>query len=283
MDLTQPVCHRHRDRITFLRCSRCERHICPDCSIDSAVGQRCPDCSPQQPRRVASRASGPARTGGGSRARNIGGSLTPATLAILIITAVVYLLQWVMGNTILNYFAHATWLVAEGEWWRGVTAAFLHSEGFIFHILFNMYFLYVLGPRMEQQVGSASFIALYLGSAAGGGAAFQFLVDGRAVALGASGAVFGLLGAALAGAFRVRNTPAGRGAFRQLAFLLAINLVLPFVIGNVAWQAHLGGLAAGLVIAGLWQRIPPGPKLNRSRTLTAWAVAAIALALLWAA
>lgn len=283
MDLAQPVCHRHNDRITFLRCSRCDRYICPDCSIDSAVGQRCPDCSPQQPRRVTTRAAGPARTGGGSRARNVGGSLTPAVLAIMAITVVAYLLQWALGNAIVNNFAHATWLVAGGEWWRGVTAAFLHSKSFFFHILFNMYFLYVLGPRMEQQVGSASFVGLYLGSAAGGGAAFQFLVDERAVALGASGAVFGLLGAALAGAFRVRKTQQGMAVFRQLALVLAINLFLPLFIGNVAWQAHLGGLAAGLVIAVIWQRIPPGPKLNRSRTMTAWAVTAIALALLWAA
>ena len=277
MDSLQPVCHRHRDRITYLRCSRCDRHICPDCSIDSAVGQRCPDCSPVPPRRPAPR---PARA---SRTRMMGGSVTPAVLTIIIVTVVAYILQRIFPDFVINNFAHATWLVAAGEWWRGITAAFLHSQSFFLHIAFNMYFLYILGPRLEQQVGSASFVVLYLGSAAGGGVAFQYLVGGPAVALGASGAVFGLLGAALAGAYRVRSTPAGMALFRQLMFVLAINLALPFFVGNVAWQAHLGGLAAGLVIAALWQRIRPGPKLNSSRTLAALAVTVVALALLWAA
>lgn len=278
MEANQPVCHRHRDRITYLRCSRCDRHICPDCSIDSAVGQRCPECSPAQPRRAAPRPSA-AR---GSRVRTMGGSITPAVLTIIIVTVVVYILQRVRPDEMLNDFSHATWLVSGGEWWRAITAAFLHSDSFL-HIGFNMYFLYILGPRLEQQVGSASFVGLYLASAAGGGAAFQYLVDGPAVALGASGAVFGLLGAALAGSYRVRSTPQGMAVFRQLLFVLAINLALPFFIRNVAWQAHLGGLAAGLVIAVIWQRIRPGPKLNQSRTFTALAVAVIALSLLWLA
>lgn len=213
----------------------------------------------------------------------MGGSVTPAVLTIIIVTVVVYILQRVRPDEVVNNFAHATWLVSGGEWWRGITAAFLHSDTFFLHIAFNMYFLYILGPRLEQQVGSASFVGLYLGSAAGGGAAFQYLVDGPAVALGASGAVFGLLGAALAGSYRVRSTPQGMAVFRQLLFVLAINLALPFFVGNVAWQAHLGGLATGLVIAVVWQRIRPGPKLNQSRTLTALAVTVIALALLWAA
>jgi membrane associated rhomboid family serine protease len=98
------------------------------------------------------------------------------------------------------------------------------------------------------------------------------------VAVGASGAIFGLFGAWVGATYRQRHTPAGRALFQRLAILLAINLALPFVYARIAWEAHMGGLVAGLLIVAAWQRIPG--RDNRStnlRTISALAVGAVAV------
>ena len=244
------TCHRHRDRITYLRCSRCERHICAECSRDSPVGQRCPECAGTTTRVVA--------------ARSIRSGMTPAVLVIILISVAAYLAQRMNARFTIDY-AHITVAVSAGEWWRVITATFLHSTGSIVHILFNMYALYLFGPYIERQAGVVRFVALYLASAIAGGVAFQYLADGGAV--GASGAIFGLFGAVLVGTYPLRHTPAGAARFRQLLLLLAINLALPLLVPGIAWEAHVGGLVAGMLIVGAWQRIPPGPNADLTRTL----------------
>lgn len=257
----QPRCYRHPGRATWLRCSRCDRAICPFCSHDSPVGQRCPECS---------------RGGGGARAasaRSLSHRASPTVVSIIALSAVVFLIQ--RQNPQFNLdFAHYTAAVEQGQWWRIITAAFLHSSS-VFHILFNMYALYLFGPNLERQLGAVSFAGLYLTSAAAGGALFQFLSAGGAV--GASGAIFGLFGAVLVGVLPLRRTPQGAAHLRRLLLLLGINLALPFITDNIAWEAHLGGLAAGMAVMALWQRLPQGPNVRYLRALTVYGLGALIL------
>ena len=140
-----------------------------------------------------------------------------------------------------------------GEWWRLFTPVLLHAS--IMHILFNMWALWVLGPQIERGVGSWPFVALYLASAAVGGAFVYFLGEPNTVAVGASGAIFGLFGVWANWAVRRRNTLYGRALLRQIGFLLFINAAIPLFVPSIAWEAHLGGLIAGFVIGELWSRV----------------------------
>jgi membrane associated rhomboid family serine protease len=210
-------------------------------------------------------------------------------MSLISINAVIFLVGIAsagLNDTILNNFAQINLAVDDGEWWRAITATFLH--GTPMHILFNMYALYLLGGRMEPAVGSVPFAGIYLASALAGSAASFFfgpditIIGGQAFAtssVGASGAIFGLFGAWLVNAYRARHTPAGRAMLNQFGMLLLINLALPLFIRNIDWRAHLGGLAAGALIAWAWSRIDePGRAGMVQRTATAAAVAGPILA-----
>lgn len=250
-----PVCYRHPDRLTRLSCTECGRPICVECSIDAAVGQKCPECSKTHGRhRVID-----ARRTTGTQAGFTG---APVTQAIVYLTVAIHLIRFVSDNADIELFqrlALAAGNVDQGELWRLVSHALLHSTGNLLHIFFNMYILYLLGPRLESQVGTPAFAAMYLACAGAGGAAYYVMTGpGAPGAVGASGAIFGLFGAWLFVYWKIRHTPAGRGAFNQFGALILINLALPFFIPNIAWQAHLGGLAAGLAIAWLWSKLAVG-------------------------
>jgi membrane associated rhomboid family serine protease len=244
-----PVCYRHPDRPTRLACSSCGRPICVECSFDAVVGQKCPECTtPEHRTRVI-----PARTITPRRAA------TPVTWALIGICVAVFLVDRVLRSVDLTTLAgQATWAVDSGEWWRVITAMFLHGN--TLHLLFNMYALWLFGPVLERRFGGPSFLALYIAAGLTGGMLFQLLErNTMAIAVGASGAIFGLLGALLAASFRQRHTRAGAAAFAQLGVLLAINLALPLLWPNIAWEAHVGGLMAGILIAFVWDHMPlPG-------------------------
>lgn len=157
-----------------------------------------------------------------------------------------------------------------GEWWRLFTPVLLHAS--LMHILFNMWALWILGPQIERGVGSLPFVSLYLASAAAGGALVYLLGDAGTVAVGASGAIFGLFGVWFNWAVRRRNTLYGRALLRQIGFLLLINAAIPLFIPTIAWQAHLGGLIAGFAIGEIWSRMR-GPRASALRTLIGAAVA----------
>ena len=140
--------------------------------------------------------------------------------------------------------------VAGGQWWRMFTAALLH--GSMFHILFNMWALYAFGPQIERESGSLPFFAIYLSAASGGSLFVFWLSEPFVFSIGASGAIFGLFGVWLAGAYRLRHTRFGRRVLSQLGILLAINFALPLFIPNIAWEAHLGGIVTGILIGLLW-------------------------------
>ncbi len=264
--LDTTACYRHPDRATRLRCSECGRPICVECSHDAAVGQKCPECA---------RPEGRHRVVDARRAMAAPSFATaPVTFTIISVAVALFVLGFLSPSIdaeLVNRFASANWLIADGEWWRVLTAAFLHAG--LAHIFFNMYALYIFGPRLESQVGSTPFALLYAASAAGGGAASYFFGATQQVAVGASGAIFGLFGAWMYVAYRTRHTPGGRAMFNQLGVLLLINLALPLIIRNIDWRAHVGGLLAGITIAALWAQFAVGkPDAVRIRSMIAGSV-----------
>ena len=277
-----PVCYRHADRATRLACSECGKPICADCSHDSAVGQRCPDCAkPHGRNRVVS----------SRELQQTSFATTPVTFTLIGISVVLFAAGFVsteLDLRLTEYLSLGEFVRQDGflfiaemrdvDPWRVLTSAFLHAN--ITHILFNMYALYLFGPRLERQAGAVPYALTYGASAAAGGAVFIALRTGEAtLAVGASGAVFGLFGMWLVAAYRMRGNPAGRAMFNQLAVLLAINGALPFFIRNIAWEAHVGGLVAGVVIGFLWGQFAAGrPNAVRIRTIISGAVFVIAMA-----
>ena len=263
-----PTCYRHPDRETRLACSNCGRPVCVDCVRPASVGQRCLECSKPSER---------TRVMGMDDVRAKADRLPPVTMAVLIISVGAFLAGMVIpgleGNLRL-LLGQINPFVEQGEVWRLVSAAFLHS-GFM-HVAFNMYALYVFGPPLEREVGSGPFAAMYLATAIAGGAAY-FLLEPGGYAVGASGAIFGLFGAWLVASYRGRRSAMGQANLRQLLMLLGLNLAIGFIPGsNIAWQAHLGGLVAGMLIAWLWA-LPALRDRAAVRTVAAAAVGIAAL------
>ncbi|SOD63729.1 Membrane associated serine protease, rhomboid family [Streptomyces zhaozhouensis] len=241
-------CYQHQDQETGVRCTRCDRPICPSCMVEAAVGYQCPRCV--RGAAGATRAARP-RTLAGGRVTGDAGIVTKILLAM---NAVVFLAVLARGDEMvidLGMLGYATdggtflapnWIgVADGEWYRLLTSAFLHQE--IWHFGFNMLGLWLLGPPLESALGRVRFVALYLLSALAGSTLSFVLADQTQLSLGASGAIFGLFGATAVLARRLRYD------MRPILLLLAVNLVITFAWSAIAWQAHIGGLVAGVVIA----------------------------------
>jgi membrane associated rhomboid family serine protease len=236
-DPSANVCYRHPDRQSFVLCQRCGRTICGECQTPGAVGFICPEDMKAQ------RQSAP-RNRIGARISN---SSPSVTYAIIAVTAFVFLLQWIPGLGVTNALLYAGVYSdpAYGAFqpWRMLTAVFVHSQGFIFHILLNMYTLWIFGRILETMLGHWRFLALYLVAGFAGSLGVLFLSAPQTPVVGASGAIFGLLGA-----FLVIQRRMGADT-RGLLVLLGINLVIGFIPGvNIAWQAHLGGLVGGALI-----------------------------------
>src|SRR4051812_46167295 len=186
-----PTCYRHPGREAHVRCTRCDRPICPECMIPASVGFQCPDEV-----RAANASTRQARTIFGGRVTDDPGWVTKILVGACV---VVFLLGAVAPNAHLEQrFAMDVGFngfqfydgVATGEWYRLVTAAFLH--GSVLHLLFNMYALWLFGPSLEAAFGRLRFTALYLVSAVGGCAASYAFSPLGTRSVGASGAVFGL-------------------------------------------------------------------------------------------
>jgi membrane associated rhomboid family serine protease len=177
------------------------------------------------------------------------------TQSLIAICGVAYILQIIPNSSVTSDFLFAP-VVALDQPYRFITSAFLHSPGLPLHILFNMYALWLTGPYLEALLGRVRFLALYLISALGGSVFFLLLADPfkaqqwNGGAVGASGAVFGLFAALV-----VVNRRLGR-EFRPIITLIVLNAVLGFVIPNVAWQAHLGGLLTGAAVAAVMVYAP---------------------------
>ena len=240
-----PVCPRHPDRVSYVRCQRCGRPVCPECQRPAAVGVQCVDCVARAQAAMPVR-----RTVFGAKVRT---GRPVVTIAFIALCVLAYAAQRVFpGLSTPAYFMPA---LGEAEPHRFLTAAFLHG-GFL-HLAVNMYALWIVGSVLEPALGRWRFTALFLVSALGGSVgvllfASPFEHDWVTPVVGASGAVFGLFGAIGLALRRLgRDTT-------QIVVLIAINAVLGFVIPNVAWQAHLGGLLTGLALAAAYVYAPPG-------------------------
>ena len=279
-----PTCYRHPDRESYIRCQRCERTICPDCMREAAVGFQCPSCVAEGAKQTrqgratygGSRSANPALTSfvliglnlvvwlgiqfsGGGRSRLVD------TLALMPLGRCDALrggyYPQVAAEQTCQMVPRASWVpgVADGAYWQLLTNAFSHVE--IWHIAFNMLALWVLGPQLEATLGRVRFLALYLVSALAGSTAVMWLSGEQVQTLGASGAIFGLLGAFLVIARKVG------GNLQPILMILGVNLVIT-VAGSsfISWQGHLGGLVGGLLATavlvysprrqrGLWQLV----------------------------
>ena len=229
-------CYRHPDRQSYILCQRCGRTVCPECSTQAAVGVHCPECVKE------ARQSAPKRRPRLLSAFRPSSQRPVVTYSLIGINLVVFVLQLVTGGAVTNALVYPP--VYTGiEPWRMITSMFLHSESSFFHILFNMYSLFIFGPTLESLVGRVRFLALYLLAGFGGSVGVLLLGDPATSVLGASGAIFGLFGAYFLIARRLG------GNTTQLLVVIVLNLALGFIVSGVAWQAHVGGLAVGLAVA----------------------------------
>ncbi|QEE62464.1 rhomboid family intramembrane serine protease [Salinibacterium sp. dk2585] len=250
-------CYRHPDRQSFILCQRCGRTVCPECQTQAPVGVHCPECVREHQASAPRRK--PAVVTAINRARRGEGAVV--TYSILGLTVLVYLLQLVTGGVVTNallYWGPYT----DVQPWRLITTALVHSQNSFFHILFNMYALWLFGRMLEGMLGHWRFLALYVLSALGGSVAVLLLSPLTPV-VGASGAIFGLFGA-----FFVINRGLG-GNSVQLVIVLALNLAIGFIVPGIAWQAHVGGILVGALIGFILLRTRHRNAARRQRLLLA--------------
>ncbi|MFJ8073544.1 rhomboid family intramembrane serine protease [Streptomyces sp. NPDC096176] len=257
-----PGCYRHPGRETGISCTRCERPICTECMVDASVGFQCPEC--------VRTGSGTGHHPNASRPRTIAGGAVAAdphlvTKILIGINLAVFLAVLALGDQLLNRLTliagafdpdlgELVGVAAEGEWYRLVTSMFLHEA--VWHIFFNMLLLWWLGGPLEQALGRVRYLALYLISGLAGSALTYLIAAPNQGSLGASGAIYGLLGATVVLMRRMRYD------LRPILVLLAINLVMTFWWEGIAWQAHIGGLIAGVVLAYGMVHAPQGKRRN---------------------
>lgn len=231
-------CYRHPKRQTQISCVRCERPICPDCMRPASVGFQCPECvaegqaSIRRPRRTTAARVTVARLG-------------PVTAGLIAANVVVYLITVATagGQIMANYqspifadLATQPALVADGQWWRLLGGAFLHYG--LTHLAVNMLSLYILGRDLEKYLGSLQYAAVYVLSAIGGSVAVLLFGAPFGAVAGASGAIFGLLGATGVALYQRKAN------LRSLFAMLLINLFISFLPG-ISLAAHAGGFVVG--------------------------------------
>lgn len=233
-----PVCPRHPDRPAYVTCQRCGRPTCPECQRTAAVGVHCADCVQE-----AARSRPAVRTSLGGRVAT--GSPMFVTWGLIGANAVVYALQWLglaAGVGLLQLFAYVP-VTTTSEPWRMLTSGFLHSMSSPLHLLLNMYMLYLFGRMLEPTLGRGRFLLLFLLSVLGGSVGVLLLSHPFSPVVGASGGVFGLFGALF-----VLQRHLGQ-SITPIAVLIGVNVVFGFLFPGIAWQAHLGGLVTGALVA----------------------------------
>jgi membrane associated rhomboid family serine protease len=244
-----PYCYRHPNRETFVSCSECGRPICAECMTPAPVGQRCPEHSgkPQGTRRISSGVRRGAFEGTGALATK---TLIAVNILIYVITAAQGAgLNSPGGSLYLKWILFGPF-VAAGDWWRLITSAFLHAS--LLHIAFNMYFLWFVGTAVETALGRGRFLLIYFVSALAGSAG-ALVWSPTSPTVGASGAIFGILGAALV-LERQRNFVLGGSALA----LIVINLILSFTLSNISIGGHIGGLIGGILCTLILSRFGRG-------------------------
>jgi membrane associated rhomboid family serine protease len=243
------TCYRHPDRPTGISCARCGRPICPECMTSASVGFQCPECiragqaSTRAPRRT------PAMRSAGRRWGVVTLTLIAINVAVFVATAVS---AGVAGSAPLDnqfspLFGDLMLRPADvqvlGEDWRLITSAFLHIG--ITHLALNMLALLLFGSELERALGRWRYLAVYLLSALGGSVAIELFGNPLVPVAGASGAIWGLMGA-----FAVLAVTQ-RGDVRGIVTLLAINLAISVLVPGISLLGHLGGFVAGVLSAGV--------------------------------
>jgi membrane associated rhomboid family serine protease len=249
-----PSCYRHPGRETHLRCTRCERYICPDCMVPASVGFQCPECVKDGSRNVRQ-----ARTAAGAIIRPIG---TPVvTYTIIALNVMVFGLQQLAGGTLqgtdvtsselrLGVMAKFVWNgqpigIANGEWYRLFTAMWLHVS--VTHLFMNMLSLFFIGPMLEQLVGRLRFAVVYVVTGlAGAASSYVFMSELSGPSVGASGAIAGIFGCLIVIGLRRKIL-----AVPPIVVVLALNVYLTWRSPEIDWHAHVGGLAAGVLIGAV--------------------------------
>ena len=230
------VCYRHPGRETGVACSNCGRPICPDCMTPTSVGMRCPECAGDRTkvRTAATMTDDPVATYvliGISVALALGSFISGASAT-----------GGQFGAGLIDDWSVYGPAVADGEVWRVVTGGFLHAG--LFHLFFNMFGLYILGGLLEPAVGRVRFLLIYFVSLlAGSFGALLLTPDDPTV--GASGAIFGLMGAAFVMMRQRGINPMESG----LGVWIGLNLLITFAVPGISVGGHIGGLAGGVVAA----------------------------------
>ncbi|WP_026923253.1 rhomboid family intramembrane serine protease [Glycomyces arizonensis] len=294
-----PVCYRHRNRETYLRCVRCDKPICADCRIDAPVGFQCPDCVAEgrrTARRPRSAFGGRASTAFGGSG---GGSAGTVTKVMIGLNVAMFVLTLVVGGTAAigggatdlhralaeaSFFVHPDGYVysdalvelfgngfslpgvATGGEYRMLTAMFMHFGAI--HLLFNMVVLWILGRVLEQDLGPLRFLAVYLLAGLTGSVAVYLFTDPLTLTAGASGAIYGLFGALIMVNRRLSRDSSG------IYILLGLNLVLT-VVSGFSLAGHVGGLVGGLLCGAVLAFTP-----RAQRRVLHWVGFAVVLALL---
>ena len=232
------TCYRHTNRETNVACSNCGRPICPDCMTVTPVGMRCPDCARQ---RTQARHIVPGLRAGAA----------PATYALIAINIAAFVAElggggassFQGGGKLIHDAGLYGPAVANGDWWRILTAGFLHAG--LVHIAFNMFALYILGTLMEPGIGTPRFLGVYFVSLLAGSFG-ALLLSPHEFTVGASGAIFGLMSAA----FLIARHRGIEQLASQIGFFVIVNLVFTFSFTGISIGGHLGGLVGG-ALAGL--------------------------------
>jgi membrane associated rhomboid family serine protease len=231
------TCYRHPSRETGVSCSNCDRPICPDCMTPTSVGMRCPECAKQKTKVHTM--------------QNVGSNPT-VTTALIAINVLAFLGSGKFGFSDTggnSVYAHGYlsdyWISEKHEYWRLATSGFLHAN--FVHILFNMYLLWLLGQMLEPVIGSVRFSAAYLASLLAGSFGAILLTPADKFTVGASGAIFGLMGVAVM-EMRARGVDPMQSG---IGGLILINLVITFAFSSsISVGGHVGGLIGGF-LAGL--------------------------------
>ncbi len=230
-------CYRHPNRETGVSCSECGRGICPDCMVFAPVGIRCPE--------HAGKTQGASRVTQGVRRVSYEGQGALVTKILIGINVLVFLINLAQGSSLTqvsgSLFVKGALYVPggldQGEWYRLITAAFLHAS--IIHLGMNMLVLWFIGAPVEQAIGRGRFLAIYIVSGLAGSAG-AIIFSPNVVTVGASGAIFGILGAALVLEAQGSDVLGG-----QALGLIAVNLIFTFAIPNISVGGHVGGLIGG--------------------------------------
>ncbi len=258
-------CYRHPDREAYISCQRCERLICPECMRDASVGFQCPSCVSEGAATIRR-----PRTIAGGRISSRPGAVTYTIIglnvAVFVLTDLLRIDvinvagSMISGSVLSNGTVYPG--VVDGGYWRLLTSEFLHNGPT--HLLFNMMALYLFGTFVESKLGAVRYVAAYLTMAVGSSVFVYWLSGPFQPTVGASGAVFGLLGLALMLLLRARED------VRGLLVLLAINAAISAFVPQISWQGHLGGFVVGCALGAVFAWAPA--RHRQSLQILMWVV-----------